>query len=300
MGKGIGMKLILVVAEGLGNVIQVLPLVNTLKHNNVDFDILNLSNCDHETVSWIFKGYAKVVRNTTEEHYGGRIEIATSKGVLSHSERLDIPILNDANKQIIYRPDTNEVETYLSIAKDLGYTLPKNPFDVTFSNIEEAEEFDFVIHNGCSLFNKAVWERKKYPHIEGLIDRLTEGGYSVASIGASEEFCGGANKTALSIKDSASLIASSKFYISNDTGTYHLAAAMKQPGIVLFTATSTIKNYHPTFHRSMKIVTAEVDCQPCQYKEAWAKCTKSDYNSWKCRDIPIDKIIKEIQNADIF
>jgi ADP-heptose:LPS heptosyltransferase len=294
------MKVLLCVGEGLGNVIQVLPLAKTLSYNNIDFDILNLSNCNEETVSWLFKKYAKVVSNLYDSSYDSRIEIATTKGVLKHSERLAIPLLNDIKKQFIYKGSTNEIEIYLSITNDLGFSLPKNVFDIGLPEPKETDSYDFIVHNGCSLMNKTEWQRKKYPHMEKLIERLIHGGYTVACIGSNEEYCGGDNLAGLPIKDSAGLISNSKFFIANDTGTYHLASAMKHPGIVLFTATSTIKNYHPTFHRSMKVLTTGLECQPCQYTEDWARCTEVAYNKWKCREIPVETIIKEIKNANIF
>lgn len=294
------MKVLLCVGEGMGNCIQVLPLVKVLRYNNIDVDIYNLSNCSHEVISWIFKEYAPVVKLYNKDEYEGRIELATTKGVLHHAERLDLKVINDMQKQFIYSPYTNEVEVYLSVAADLGLKLPIDLFDVHLPDVEESECFDFVIHNGCTLLNTKHWDRKKYSQMGELIQTLSDKGYTVASIGASEEYCGGKNRTKLPIQHSASLIRNSKFFISNDTGTFHLAAVLKQPGLVLFTATSSVKNYHPTLHKSIKIVSAGLDCQPCQYKESWGRCTSSAYNKFACRDIPIDIIIKEIKNADIF
>jgi len=294
------MKILLCVGEGMGNCVQVLPLVNVLRFNGFYVDILNLSNCDNKTISWIFKEYANVVDSYNFKDYDGRIELATTKGVLRNSERLNIKLINDLNKQFIYSPYTNEVEVYLSIATDMNLALPKSLFCVRFPEVEKVEGFDFVFHNGCTLLNTSYWHRRKYPKMTELINHLMEKGYTVASIGAKQEYCGGEDKTGLSIEQSAALIKSSKYFISNDTGTFHIAAVLKQPGLVLFTATSSVKSYHPTLHKSIKLVTAGLYCQPCLYRDTWNKCTKSTYNNWKCRDIPITTIIEEIKNAGIF
>lgn len=294
------MKLLLCVGEGLGNIIETLPLAKVLKHNNIGFDVVNVGHTSTATVKWLYSEYANVITKIDPSQYGGRIELATSKGSLFFSERVDIPVVNDTNKQVVYTAESNEIEVYLRVAKDLGLTFSNNPYDVLLPQHPEAKSYDFIVHNGCSLENTSQWQRKKYPFMSDLIKHLEEQGYAVASIGHPKEYCGGIQLTGLDIQSSAAYINACKFFISNDTGTFHLAAAMQNPGAVLFTATSTIKNYHPTFHRSIKLITAGVDCQPCQYKDAWNQCGEHSFNNWKCRDIPIERILKEIRNAEVF
>lgn len=294
------MKTLLCVGEGLGNVIETLPLANVLRYNNIDFDVLNLSNVENKSVEWIYKNYANVVKTLNTSLYDNRIELATTKGNLRTSDRIEIPLLNDPIEQNIYKPDVNEIEVYLKIAHSLGLSFPKLVYDIDLPKCFEVEHFDFVIHNGCSLQNTSEWQRKKYPHMNELITYLEKKGYTVASIGASAEYCGGHRATGLDLPSSAAYINGCKFFISNDTGTYHLAAGMQKQGIVLFTATSTIKNYHPAFHRTLEVVTTEIGCQPCQYTEAWHKCGQTTYNNWECRNIPVEKIIEVIKNAKVF
>lgn len=291
------MKLLLCVGEGLGNIIQVLPLAKALKLNDINFDILNLSNCPTGTVSWLFKEYAEVVKELDTKEYAGRIELGTTRGSLFFANRMEIPCANDPAKQFFYKANTNEIETYLLVLEDLGLPIPKGVFDVDLPTIEKNEKhtFDFVVHNGCTLHNKDFWARKKYKNMEELVERLLKGGFTVACIGAPTEYIGiGTNMTGLPIEESASIIANSKLFISNDTGTYHLAAALKKQGIVLFTATSVINDNHPTFHRTIKVVKTKLDCQPCRHKPSWDTCT-----NYKCRDIPVDLIIKEIRNEEL-
>ena len=292
------MRILLCVGEGLGNIIETLPLAKTLHYNEIPFDVLNLGNIPTDTAKWLFEAYAPVTTDLSKG-YTGRIELATSKGNLKNSERIDIPLINDADKQDIYKPNVNEIEVYLSVAEDLGLKLPEDVYDVDLSCYDMDKGYDVVVHNGCSLQNPSEWQRKKYPGMEELVAYLEGHGLRVASIGASAEYSGGVKETGLDLRSSASIIKNSKLFISNDTGTYHLAAAMKKQGIVLFTATSTIKNYHPTFHRTIKVVTAGVECQPCQFHDTWNKCSASTYNNWKCRDIPVSTVVKEIENVQV-
>jgi len=294
-------RILFCVGEGLGNVIESMPLVKTLYTNRPDIqiDILNLSNCPNEAVAWLFSEYGTLITKINFTEYIGRIELATTKSCLQHSERIDVPLLNNIDSQDIYRPDRNEIEVYLNIAREFKIEITENCFEIDFPEMPKAQEYDIVVHNGCSLRNPKQWQRKKYPYMEELIEFLISKKLRVTSIGSPEEYCGGDRHTGTDIKSTTALINSSKFFISNDTGTYHLAAALKKPGIVLFTATSTIKNYHPTFHRSFRVLTKGLPCQPCQYKSSWDKCTPMNLHNWECREIPKEKIIKELKNAEI-
>jgi ADP-heptose:LPS heptosyltransferase len=49
----------------------------------------------------------------------------------------------------------------------------------------------------------------------------------------------------LSLIDSVSVLKQCDFFISNDTGLYHAAGAMEKPGMVIWKATSLIKNKSP-------------------------------------------------------
>lgn len=296
------MRLVLCVGEGLGNIVQVLPLANILKYNKIDFEILNLSQQSNETVSWLFSIYAPVISKFDADNpeYIGRIELATTKFNPKYSDRIKIPVVNDLSKQNIYRPDINEIEVYLQAAKDLGLLFPKDPYDVSLPGIlKTTTNYDVVIHNGSSLQNTTEWQRKKYPYMKELAAVLHNLGLKVASIGHQSEYSGGEELCGKSIEGSATLINNCGMFISNDTGTYHLAAALKKQSIAIFTATSTIKNYHPAFHRNTRIVTNKVECQPCQYMESWEKCSQTSYNMFKCREIPIAIILKELRYAEI-
>lgn len=290
------MKILLSVGEGLGNCIQVLPLAKALAHNGHDLHILNLSHAPNKDVEWLFSMYAKLHNPGEGFDFDGLIELATTKGNLRDSDRWAIPLLNDLTKQFVYATDINEVDTYLSIIKELNMVMPENPYDVRVGKLpKETLKYDFCVHNGCSLVNPKQWDRKKINNMELLIERLEKLG-KVTSIGARHEYCGGIENISMPLKKTAEVIQNSNIFISNDTGTYHLAAAMKKQGIVLFTATSVYKNKHPLFHKSMRLITAEVDCQPCQYTQDWQNCSNISYNKFACKDINIDKIMEVIKN----
>jgi len=295
------MKYLVSVGEGLGNVIETLPLIKALKYNKLEFDILNLSHIPTENVEWIFKEYATVIKGEPRvDQYAYRIELATTKFCPKFFNRTKIPLINNLNNQFIYSTITNEIEVYLSILNELNFEDAEMPYDVELPKTEEEEQFDFILMNGCAGRSQLEFKRKKYPHMAELGNLLISKKYKVASIGIGDEYAGGENKTGMSICKTAGYLRSCKFLITNDTGFAHLAAALKINGVILYTATNMIKNYHPVFHKTLKPVTADIPCQPCQYRKTWNLCSPKTYNKWECQNIPFSKILKEIKNADIF
>lgn len=293
------MKILLSVGEGLGNTIQVLPLLKGLTKAGLDVTILNLSYVGNKDLEWLYKRYATIYDHKSPySDFDGHIELATTKGNLRDSDRWELPLLNNIDKQYIYSQDVNEVNVYLEVLKDFNIEITDDLFDIKIGplNKQKNKKFTFCLHNGCSRVNPKQWERKKYIHMEELAQKLQLIG-NVTSVGAKDEYCGGENNTGLSLKDTASVIASSEFFISNDTGTYHLASAMKKQGIVIFTATSVYKNKHDKFHDSMTVFSKCMDCQPCQYTDNWKYCSDMSFNKLACRDIDPEEIIKVVKRC---
>jgi ADP-heptose:LPS heptosyltransferase len=149
--------------------------------------------------------------------------------------------------------------------------------------IKEDSEFEgqIVVHNGAL----EGWERKLYPHFPALVKTLTKK-YKVTSIGSPNEYVEGTqDATGTSLRKTAGTIDNHRLYIGTDTGTYHLAAALKKNGIVLFTATDPNKNWDKTFHKTMRKLHHRAPCQPCQwgyhYSLEWNEC-----KHYGCQNIP--------------
>ena len=119
---------------------------------------------------------------------------------------------------------------------------------------------DVVIHNGALK----GWDRKKYPYMEDVGRILIEKGYDVSCIGSPDEYVIGKNCTGTSLKTTIGTIFNHKVYLGTDTGTYHLAALMNKPGVVVFTATDPQKNWDKDYHKSISVASTHLPCQPCQ------------------------------------
>ena len=86
-----------------------------------------------------------------------------------------------------------------------------------------------------------------------------------------------------SLREAAGIIARSRGFVGIDTGLAHIAAAVGAPTLVLFGATSEIKN-RPLGPR-VRVITLDLDCRPCQMAPRWDECTE-----WRCMGFSPEKV----------
>jgi ADP-heptose:LPS heptosyltransferase len=92
--------------------------------------------------------------------------------------------------------------------------------------------------------------------------------------------------------DTLGIIKNCKLFLGTDSGLYHCANALEVKNIVLFTATSIVKNYDNRFHKYSTILGRDdLDCRPCQAARRWAK----DCKSWECQRIDPKLIVGKIK-----
>ena len=67
----------------------------------------------------------------------------------------------------------------------------------------------------------------------------------------------------LSVRESAALLEGAAFYVGNDTGTMHLAAAVKTPCVGVFSAQDWPERWHP-YGDSHRVLRVSVPCSGCR------------------------------------
>lgn len=288
-----GNKLLLVTGEGIGNVIQTLPLLATLEKNlgvKVDLYLARTNFPIPKEVLRPLKVYTDdLTEEDLEQYYGKIMTIWGYHHTKDHPFLGMLKTLNNLKTQQM-RTDTSEVQVYLNAAKDLG--IPKDRFVMDVRKFlpcympDSAQKTEIIISDGYNRTNPHNrWCVKSFPNYAVLVKDHLVPKYArfVGSVGAKYEYVPGTiDLTGLTLFDTIQYLLKTKLVISNDSGIYHLACALQIPTIVLFTFTSTAKNYDAVFHKTAKLVCREdVGCRRiCQARMLWKTCS-----STQCRNI---------------
>lgn len=299
-------KIAFVIGEGIGNQIEQVPSFELVKqiYSKAQFDIINtIPHCLWFT-QYLYKNKERVdniyTTKTLPKNYNADGKIITPYVIdikpLANIKNLSLETFNNIEK--IYNSEvlTNiKVVSHDKFSDDIFNIKEYLPINEQYKDIPK---YDIILHNGCNknVSIKNLWNVKLYPHIAELAKLLVKTGFSVASIGKKDEYINHTdNLTEKPIEESIELIRNCQLFISNDTGTFHIAGALKKPGIVIFTATSPWKNYDKNFHKTIEVIRrVDLDCSPCQKKGNgyWTHC-----NHKTCRKInpkQIYKIAKQI------
>lgn len=282
--------------EGVGNVIETIPVIRTLKEKS-NFEFIDywhaFGSYDIPKIipyvdKWIV---GQKIKSINPSEYEGKVSTYWTKGRLNISPLNKLPLLNNIKSLKMNR---SEIDTYMDIARDLGIKEEDLIWHGGCNhNILKGDKnrYDIVIHNGYNRYGSANWSVKSYPYYSELASLLGE--FKICSIGIKAEYIQGTdNKTGLDLLTTLGLIKNCKLFISNDSGLYHAANALGVKNIVIFTATSIKKNYDKRFHKySILIYRDDLECRPCQASGRWNK----DCKNWKCRDIDPEFIIDIIK-----
>lgn len=293
-------KILFMTGEGIGNVIQCLPVVRTLKevlHYKIDFwwafgryTIPKIFPCVDK---WIIGQKIKLIDPFI---YYGKVSTFWARNYLNIPPLDQLPLLNKIQPLSTTR---SEVDTYMDIARDLGVQEKDLIWygECNYNKLrKDKNKYDIVIHNGYKKDPNFDWSVKSYPFYEKVVKLLDE--FKICSVGTKDEYIEGTdNKTGLDLLTTGSIIKNCKLFIGNDSGLYHYANALGVKNIVIFTATSTEKNFDPRFHKYSTIVGRDdLRCRPCQGNSGWKNC-----KTWECRNIDpklIADIVKEKINGE--
>ncbi len=287
-------KLLFCTGEGIGNVIQCIPVIRTIKEVlGYDLDLWHaygafkipgmLIPC---VGKWIV---GNQISNIDDRDYDGAVTTLWTQSAMGRGPLLKLPVFNTTEPRLSM--ERSEVDTYMDIARQLGVEEDKILWWGTCNSGETDEKYDVVIHDGYNSHSPMDWSVKSYPHYEKVVEHLE--GLRVCSVGSKQEYVKGTDdKTGLSLPDSLALIKNCRMFLGNDSGLYHCANAMEVDNIVIFTASSVRKNYDSRFHRYSTIICRDdLECRKdCQKDSGW----KRYCDDWKCREIPVETIVSGI------
>ena len=186
----------------------------------------------------------------------------------------------------------SEVEVYLRVASDIGISRSEFLYDVSdMIEGKSNESFDVVVANGHNWKSPDNWKIKTYPRMIEVVSLLKSNGLSCCSVGCAKEYIEGTeDRTGLSLSGSVGLIQNSQCFLSNDTGLFHVACALKKPVAVFWGFTSKVKNLSLPFHASAAIIENAMSCKKeCQKDGLWKSCTDP-----KCREVSPKDIVEKV------
>ena len=285
---------------GLGNAIQVTPLINFLHKNyNSKIDILleadiaymqeALQSC--KQISNVFIGndflgtdyYDLALFSKTS----GKAVIWVPANIYLNLELL-FPFLT-------YTRYIHEAQYPFECLKKVGiiYNYTRQDYSNYFISNNGwqpslSEKNLVLIHAGCK---GGRWEKKKWPYFKTLSMMLIKAGFKVGSLGSTTEYINGTlNYTGLPLMSTIEMIKKASLVVSNDSGVMHIADALRTPLLTIFGPSSVIKNGPLNIHSRVK-KTKEA-CSPCQFSLLIDSCL----NNQCMKTILVDDIYRDILN----
>ena len=206
---------------------------------------------------------------------------------------------------IRYKVDRSIVKSYFTAVKKLRINYVNEEIDFYFSNETETqmvEKYGLKNRKYIVLAPGASKVTKEWIYYEELANKLAaETDYDVVVIGGKEDYLkvkeiqriqNLAGK--LNFKESGVILKYAKFAVTNDSGPFHIARAMKTKTIVIFGPTDP-KMF--TYNERTYLLTSRQDCSPCSL-HGDKKCPKGHFKCMKelTHEKVYDKIIDKIDN----
>jgi ADP-heptose:LPS heptosyltransferase len=157
----------------------------------------------------------------------------------------------------------------------------------------EGQSFDFLwdigIVPGCKPGDE--WSRKTWPGMSSIASVFREQDLSVAAFGLREDF----EKVPALLKYHVGPyplermpehLRRCRVIVGTDSGIVHLASSLGVPCVVIYTATSPIKGDPVGDPATIRKISLNIPCSPCQSTPRWKECT-----NWICRQIPVADVV---------
>lgn len=282
-------RILFCTGEGIGNVIQCIPVVKTLVSMGYTVDFWHAFGTFGvpKIMPYVDKWFVgQGIRTINLSEYKGKVSTLWTK---EHQKAIPLPLLNTIQPLSMTR---SEVDTYMDIARDLGAKEEDLLWYGHCNYDERPEQYDVVINNGYNRVGSANWSVKSYPYYSMVAHALRKRGYSVCSVGTQHEHIEGTdNMIGLSLLDTLGILKNCKVFLGNDSGLYHCANALEVNNAVIFTATSIEKNYDSRFHKFSTIIGREdLKCRPCQAGRRWAR----DCKDWQCQKLEPQSVFNTV------
>jgi ADP-heptose:LPS heptosyltransferase len=292
-------RMLIVMDEGIGNMLDLTPALRVLKDLKEDLQISVLGQYPALDVVKGTPFVSEVLESPLDRSY----EIGVFAIWYNYTSKpFQSQIVSQCKRMFALdynTPDRPEWWHYLEIPRLFGWQGNKaKPFcAVSKSSTQlDPERVNVAIADTAAVLAR----NKKWPHYAELARVLTDLDYQVILVGGekeAEEFqvdrwpSGVVNLLGkLSVPETGHVLLQCDLVIGNDCGIAQMAAVLDVPTLFVFGPTYVPKNY--PLGDVIKVVRRDLDCAPCQFTDRWAQCT-----DWQCMEsLKVDDVIQAIVN----
>lgn len=259
--------------SGIGNIIQSLPFVETIRARYG-----GVIACRHVAID-----YADAVLEVVGPHFDEIIDTyeqaVSDPGVHVYKtpDKSFYPETSEHRAWFI----TNEIEEPKSLEIDhIGYS-------------EMTPRHRVVLWPE----GKENWPCKKWPYWEELADML---GADVAVVGLEQVFKFGPHVTdyrgQLSLAETGGIIRNADMFIGNEGGISHYAAALGIKTFIVYGATEPRKNMPPA---NAERISLNLECQSCQFGKTRCGRTKDPQWKWRFEGCDTRKCLRQLSPVEV-
>ena len=295
------MKILFVLGGGIGNIIQATPTIKIISNagHTIDLKLFCDSTGDVREIFSLPMVRRVYTSDEPNESYDCQL-----KGIFVPGK--NYPAKKYYRTRANYAQNLPESQVYVDLARQLGITgeLPDIEINVGRDGPKPKHEDTIAFYTG----SKPNWAMKRWDKYDKLASQFSH----VAVVGTPQDINSHGNPSWIktpwnwpdnveffsgSLRQAAYFISKCKFFVGNDGGLAHVAAATGIPTFVIFGPSSFIKNR--PFSKKTKVVGINIPCRPCQFKkgpdgkEIFGSNKASCPNNMRCmRDLTIEQVVK--------
>ena len=289
---------LITLGEGYGNIVMATPVVRAVREMGYGIDLLVESH--QPGAAGLLSGWDALSSIHLKRHTLRRAAERRSYDIVVRTlwnRGVPLDVGPETAPEPLPLAGHHETDVNMTALKPLGWTGPvPAPHVETENPFHPLPERYAVIAPGYGGKRRKDWQRKAWPHWIDFCEALHDAtGLNVIALGARSDhrlwmqwpewpwlysLCG-----QTSIRAAAGVVKNAAMLVAIDNGLAHIGGALGTPTIVLFGATSEIKN-RPLGKR-VRVLQAGLDCRPCQMTARWKRCS-----NWRCmRRIEVHEVL---------
>jgi hypothetical protein len=255
---------------GIGNIIQATPAINAAHSEGWNVDLMLHCNSTNDVLQ-IFN-----IPAVRKIYLPGR----PPKG--TYDVQLNGPFVpgkkftkKTLRSRVFYAQHTPEAEVYYDLVKQIGVKTPMKKIEINIGKKGRKPKFS----NSVAIYpgSKSNWAMKRWDKYDQLATKLPH----VMVVGTKQDIHSHGNPTWITkpwqwpkdktefflgtLREVAYAISHCKYFIGNDGGLAHIAAATGIPTFVLFGPSSHVKN--KPYADNAHVIGIDLPCRPCQFRK---------------------------------